>query len=128
MTGEQADILNLVTRGDTAGLATALQSGADPDTCDRWGVTALARAAARGDLETVGLLLDRGASVNRTSHVGNSPLMAAAVRGHLEVAKALLAAGADAENRNKWGLGARDWAKWPDGAAEVLALLHGGRG
>jgi hypothetical protein len=70
------------------------------------------------------LLLGHGAAVERTSGAGNSALMAAAARGHLEVLRALLEAGADPGHRNRWGLGAADWAQWPANAAEVRALLH----
>ena len=49
--------------------------------------------------------------------------MMAAARGHVAVMRHLLAAGADPAQRNKWGLGAADWARWPKNAAEVEALL-----
>ncbi len=53
--------------------------------------------------------------------------MAAAARGRLEVVERLLEAGADPGHKNKWGLGAEDWAQWPDTTAEVCAVLLGGR-
>ena len=118
-------LLKMIDYGDADALQAALDTGADPDTADRWGVTALAHAAARGDLPVLGLLIDRAADVNRTSQVGNSALMAAAASGHLHALRALLAAGADAEARNKWGQGPTDWAQWPANSAEVLALLRG---
>ena len=121
---ETGDLLTLIERGDAAGLEAALAAGADAKACDRLGVSALTHAAAGGDAAAVRLLLDHGAEVNRTSQAGNAPLMAAAARGHLAVMKALLEAGADPEHRNKWGLGAADWAKWPANVTESLALLH----
>ncbi len=36
----------------------------------------------------------------------------------------LLEAGADPAVANRWGLGAADWATWPDNSAEVLDLLQ----
>lgn len=124
--GEQAgsDILALVAAGDQDGLAAALDGGAAPDAADRWGVSALAHAAARGDLEAVRLLLDRGAQVDQASAVGNSALMAAAAAGHIEVMRLLLQRGADPGRVNKWGFGPQDWGSWPANSAEVLALLR----
>ncbi len=127
MTDEKSDILTLVAQGDAAALGAALEGGADAGACGRWGVSALAQAAARGDLEAVELLLAHGAEVERASEAGNSALMAAAACGRLEVVERLLEAGADPGHKNKWGLGAADWAQWPDTAAEVRAVLRGGR-
>ena len=44
----------MIDYGDADALQAALDTGADPDTADRWGVTALAHAAARGDLPVLG--------------------------------------------------------------------------
>jgi ankyrin repeat protein len=127
VTDETSDILELVAQGDAAALEAALEGGADAQARGRWGVSALAQAAAKGDLEAVELLLAHGAEVDRASEAGNSALMAAAARGRLEVVERLLEAGADPEHKNKWGLGAEDWAQWPDTAAEVRAVLGGAR-
>ena len=48
--------------------------------------------------------------VLRRDH-GNTPLKFAAALGQLEVIEALLAAGARPDVRNRWNLGAKDWAK-----------------
>ena len=124
MTESEDDILALTVRGDTTALQPALDGGADANAADRLGVSALARAAGRGDLEAVELLLAHGAEVNRVSGAGNSALMAAAARGHLEVLERLLAAGAAPGHKNKWGLSADDWARWPDNGSEIKAVLR----
>ncbi len=67
MTDEKSDILTLVAQGDAAALEAALEGGADAGTCGRWGVSALAQAAAKGDLEAVDLLLAHGAEVARAN-------------------------------------------------------------
>jgi ankyrin repeat protein len=125
VTDEKQHILALVARGDASALAAALDGGADADACDRWGVSALAQAAGKGDLEAVNLLLSHGAEVHRMSEAGNSALMAAAARGRVEMVERLLEAGADPKHKNKWGLGADDWAVWAGNAAELRALLRG---
>ena len=61
----KTDILKYTQQGDAAALAAALDKGADPDSADRWGVTALAHAAQKGDLEIVQMLLQKGASPDR---------------------------------------------------------------
>ena len=123
---EQADeLMSSIARGDRGALGELLEAGADANARDRWGATALYHAAAKGDEATVRLLLAYGADTNKTSDVGNSPLMAAAGRGHVAVVRLLLQHGTDAGVRNKWGLGAAEWAKWAPEPAEVLALLQG---
>jgi len=124
MAKTQDDPIQAIVQGDMPALAAALDRGADANTADRWGVTALSHAAARGNLAAVGLLLDHDADPNKTSGAGNSALMVAAARGHLEVVKALLDRGADPRPGNKWGLKAADWAQWPANSADVRALLH----
>ncbi len=128
MTVDSDDVLAIVAQGDAAALKVALEGGADAGARGRWGVSALAQAAGKGDLEAVDLLLAHGAEVDRASEAGNSALMAAAARGRLEVVERLLEAGADPGHKNKWDLGADDWAQWPGNAAEVRAVLRAGRG
>ena len=122
---EQAfDLISLVRKGDHDALKTALAGDADPNSSDRWGVSALAYAAGRGDMAALQLLLAAGADPNRSSQVGNTPLMLAAARGQIEAVGLLLQQGADRDAVNKWGLGAADWAAWPPAAQDVLALLR----
>ena len=124
MSDKAASLPTLVARGDHEALRDALAGGADPNWRDRWGVSILAQAAARGDPDAVRLLLAQGADPGLGSDAGNTPLMAASARGHIEAMRLLLDAGADPEARNKWGLGASDWAHWPANSAEALALLR----
>lgn len=124
MAEQTGDLISLVRKGDHDAIAAALAAGADPDSSDRWGVSALAYAAGRGDVTVIDRLLAAGASVNLSSRAGNTPLMLAAARGQLEAVKLLLQRGADRETVNKWGLGAADWATWPPESRDILALLR----
>ena len=123
MTVDSEEVLAIVVQGDGAALEAALEGGADAEARDPRGVSALALAAGQGDLEAVELLLAHGAEVDRPSEAGNSALMAAAARGHVQVVERLLAVGADPGHKNKWGMGANDWAQWPVNAAEIQAVL-----
>jgi len=104
-------------------LLRLLAEGADVNARGGGGETALMLAAARGRLDMMGLLIERGADVNAATDAGNTALMLAAARGQVDAARALLERGARADHRNKFGLGAADWAKWSDRQGDLLALL-----
>jgi outer membrane protein assembly factor BamB len=81
--------------GDVARVRELVESGLDPDTEYRWGMTPLNAAAGWGRLEVVRYLLARGADPNSFySFHGVSPLEAALEGDHGEVARVLLEAGA----------------------------------
>lgn len=122
-TKRAAGLVTLAARGDRDGVAAALARGVAADESDRWGVTALMHAAARGDLAMIELLLAQGADPRHTSGAGNTALMMAAARGQVEAAERLIAAGAEPDHRNRWGLGARDWAAWSERAGQLRAVL-----
>jgi ankyrin repeat protein len=74
----------------TARLKYLLSQGADIDSWDYIGLTALHCAACRGDSESVQLLLSSGADVNSQHEHAGTPLSIAALKGHADVVEALL--------------------------------------
>lgn len=82
-------------RGDAAALVARIEAGADVDSLDRYGQSALMLAARGGHLEAVEALLRAGADPNVTAKFGLSATMLAVVNHHASVARALAAAGAD---------------------------------
>lgn len=74
---------------------TLLKQGADVNTRDQDGTTALTWAAYRGNLPLAELLLDRGANPNLSSEIGLTPLALAIQNGAVAVASLLLNKGAD---------------------------------
>src|SRR5512134_547895 len=81
---------------DLAEVRTLLAGGADPNTPQGDGMTALHWAAERGQPEIAAALLAGGARVSATTRLGAyTPLHLAARRGHDAVALPLIAAGAD---------------------------------
>jgi ankyrin repeat protein len=96
-----------IRRGDVEGVRDLLDRGADVDSRDRHGQTALMLAAHAGRGAVIEELLARRANLNATAKYGLSALMLAIVAGHTEVARLLADAGADLSLR---GTGAPGFA------------------
>ncbi len=90
---ENKALLEAALQGDEEVARQALKDGAQINTRDRNGKTALILAAENGHLPVVQLLLDKGASINTKSYNGKTALSAAASQGHEQVVKALVKAG-----------------------------------
>ena len=90
---EAAAIHDAAKKGDMAGIAAALNGGADANEIDGL-VSPLYVAAINANLEAVKLLIKHGADVNLPTKFG-TPLHAAAQRGCLACVKLLVEAGAD---------------------------------
>jgi cytochrome c len=88
-----AAIHDAAKKGDMAGIAAALDGGADVNQIDGL-VTPLYVAAINSNPEAVKLLITHGADVNLPTKFG-APLHAAAQRGCLACVKLLVEAGAD---------------------------------
>lgn len=95
-------LLRAAEDGDVEALKAALAAGADVNTVDDDGYTALYHAADQGHEEVVAALLEvPGIDVNR-SECGFFPLHTAAFGGHVEVVKKLLSApGIDVNIKNE---------------------------
>ena len=68
------ELFSAVGHGDVERVRILLDSGADVNSLDDNGITALHRAAVEGKTETAALLLDRGADVNPRDNSGYTPL------------------------------------------------------
>lgn len=103
-----ADLLNTVLAGDVAKAATLLKNGADINSRNEEGATALILAAGVGNLEMVEMLLQAGAEVDATDTRGWTALFKALFnyeqnRGFPDVVSALIDAGADIEHQIAYG-------------------------
>lgn len=82
-------LLAAAARGDAPALQRLLSGGADLETRNEAGETALYLAAEKGRLEAVRLLLERRADPNARTANGETPLALARRRGHESVVKLL---------------------------------------
>ena len=95
-------------QGDEPALSRLLSRGADPNSVDGCGSTALQRAASEGKEGCVGLLLEAGAAVDQTDEhpvtwasYGETALLNAVCKGHIAICGLLLEAGAAVDQARK---------------------------
>ena len=101
-----------------------LEAGADPNSADREGQTALMKASAHGLKETVKILIDHHATVNHKDVQGRTALMHAAASRYSTAIPLLLENGADVTSRDTEGYSALDLADRSNnlGAIAMLSL------
>src|SRR5690606_24400889 len=100
-----------------------LGAGADPDSANPEGQTALMLVARTGNVEAARLLVRAGATVDaRESWGEQTALMWAAARRHPEMVEFLLEQGADINARSKW----RDYQRHITSEARAKSLDTGG--
>lgn len=123
----ESPVADAAESGDIEAVRTLLRSGADANTAQPDGMTALHWAAARNDLEIARTLLYAGATVRATTRLGGyTPLHLASRAGNTEAAALLLEAGADPDAVTTTGVTAMHFAADADafGVVEALAA-HG---
>lgn len=89
--------LEATQNGDCDRVVALLNEGADINSLDKHGQTALMNVAYRGDLALVELLIKEGAELNHSAKYRLTALMLAVINSHKEIVKALVEAGADTE-------------------------------
>jgi len=77
-----------------------LDKGADVNTKEPWGDTALMKAAGRGHLDVMKALIGLGANVNAGNEGGQTPVILAVENGNVEAVRLLLEKGADVTARS----------------------------
>ena len=96
--------------GDKDKVEQLLSDGAEIDSKDSKGRTALITASSNGHTTVTDLLLERGAQIDLQDHQGNSALMSACHNGHVETTSYLLDKDADTFLKNSCGKTAFDLA------------------
>jgi len=116
------ELRRAASEGNLAQVKALLDAGADVNSKNSYGGTALAFAGDKGHTEVVKLLLERGANPNVTDTFYNStPLGWAAGKGHAEIVRALLDKGAEGED------GALMAAVYQDRTEVVKVILERGK-
>ncbi len=87
-----------------------LDCGADANSTNEAGVTALMRAALMGHPQVVSLLLDSGADVEAKDQEGWPPLILVCREGHTDVARLIIEIGADVNVKDNHGWTPLIWA------------------
>lgn len=115
------ELLVAVRNGDHARVSELIRAGADVNTADSDGTTALMHSAIESDAQMMRLLIDSGANVNLKNALDSTALMYAAT--NLTKTRLLLDAGADVKARGKRGATAMSVAVTTFGSTPVLKLL-----
>ena len=93
-------IFDSALKGDTKTMKTLIANGANLDTTDQHGFTALMVASYSGDVEIVRLLLEAGALVDKKDSSGYTALMYFCSAGNLPCVRLLLEHGASVNEAN----------------------------
>ena len=93
--GLNAQLLVAARNDDVVTVRRVLDNGANPNTRNRGGTTALMLFVSKGNTEMVELLIAKGADVNLPNLQKESPLITAAFKGNVGIARILLDHGAD---------------------------------
>jgi ankyrin repeat protein len=118
---DSRDLLAAIRNGDSPQVQGLLRAGADPNTVDSDGTTALMHAVIESDVNVVKLLLDGGAKVNAKNALDSTALMYAAT--NVAKTRLLLDRGADVTVKGKAGATPMSVAVTTFGSTPVLKLL-----
>src|SRR6185369_14910334 len=105
-----AELWQVAESGEVAELLRLLPRIGDVNVRNRFGMTALMKAAFRGHEPMVRALLEHGADPNLMRNDRFTALAIAAFFGHTETVKTLIEYGARAEVKTRCGASARMWA------------------
>jgi len=112
--------------GDLNRVSALLDQGADVDSLDEHGQTALMNAVYRGDLELTQLLIQRGADLNRTAKYRLTALMLAVINNRAELVRLIVEAGADITIKGSKGSFDRTPLEYAQehGHADIASILR----
>ncbi len=96
-------LIEAASRGDVAQVKALLAHGANIETRDELGRTALLAATHANRVEVARVLIAAGSDVNAKDHKQDSPYLYAGAEGRLEILRMTLAAGADLKSTNRFG-------------------------
>jgi len=110
----QQGLFQAVSERDSDAVRRIIRDGADLDSQDAKGRTALMIATYHKDVETARALIEAGADVNIQDEIRNSPFLYAGAEGYLDILKLTIDGGANPAITNRYG-----------GTALIPASEHG---
>ncbi len=116
------DLLVAIRNGNQAQVQKLLSAGADVNTADSEGTTALMHAVIESDVKMMKLLMDHGANVNAKNSADSTALMYAAATDFAKT-QLLLNAGADVKVKGKRGATPMNVAVMAARSSPILKLL-----
>jgi ankyrin repeat protein len=123
--GGPASVVDAAMQGNKEAVRALLKQGADVNTAQGDGMTALHWAAQKGDVDLAKTLLYAGANVKAATRVGGyTPLLVASRNGNADMIQALVSGGADPNSATMNGTTALMFAAqagYPDAAAALIA-------
>lgn len=124
----QTPLIGALLHNDSATAKRLLESGADPNEGQFFGMPPVLLAIVRQDLELVRLLTAKGADLNVRDRSGSTALMWAAFNesGDATMVEELIRLGAEPNAANKAGETALDWAVRRGDTAAVASLRKAG--
>ncbi len=96
-------LIDVAEEGEPAKVQQLLKQGANVDSQDLRGRTALLAAVEENHIEVARLLIEAGADVNVQDRILDSPLLLAGASGTLEILQMILKAGPDFSLYNRYG-------------------------
>ncbi|MDH3733944.1 MAG: ankyrin repeat domain-containing protein [Gemmatimonadota bacterium] len=125
--GPEAPIADAAMRGDTHGVRTLIEAGADVNAAQGDGMTGLHWAARLGDPELATVLLDAGARTDVATRIGaHTPLHVATAAGRAALVNVLLRAGSEPDARTTTGATALQFAAASGDVPSIEALVFHG--
>ena len=122
-------LFDAIGADEPAGVATALEEGADINAIGPGGQSPLMNAVLGGKEKSVQVLLDRGADPTVAEKDGYTPMHGAGFQGRAQIAKLLIAHGLDPSDRHADGftpIHRACWGREPRHTATVSVLLKAG--
>ena len=122
-----SSVVDAAMQGNRDAVRNLLKDGADVNTAQGDGMTALHYAALKHDVDLAKMLLYAGANIKATTRIGGyTPLLIASRDGDAAMVEALLAGGADANNTTTNGTTALMFAAASGNVDAVKSLLAKG--
>lgn len=124
MQEKNASLLRAASAGDTETVRRMLDSGAEINTRDRFGDTALHLAIKQKRSETAALLIARSPNLNVSNSLGDTPLHVSIYADQQDLSKILRTKGASDSILNRYGLNPAEMQSVPETEAAVVAVAE----